>query len=213
MATVLDVQDLHFAYPGRPVLRGVSLQVKPGESAFLLGPSGCGKSTLLRCIAGLEQPTGRIALDGADITNVPTHRRGIGMMFQAPALFPHMDVAHNVAFGLRYRGVAKRDRTPEAHHWLDMVGLADRAADHIDDLSGGQRQRVALARALAAKPRAILLDEPFSSLDRALRDRLGDHVKRLLADQGVPALWVTHDADEAHRLGDTVHQMVDGQLC
>lgn len=217
----LTIRGLAFTYPGwPPTLRGVDLDVKAGTSAFLLGPSGSGKSTLLRCIAGLDPGyTGSVALDGAPLDGLPAHRRGIGMMFQEPALFPHLDVAGNVAFGLRYRddmqgpwlGRRRRERT-EAQHWLDLVGLGDRAAAQVDELSGGQRQRVALARTLAAKPRAVLLDEPLAALDAELREDLGRRVKDLLAQQGVPALWVTHDEDEARRLGDAVHRLVDGRV-
>ncbi len=209
----LRVQDLRFAFTGwPPTLRGASVEVPAGESGFLLGPSGCGKSTLLRCIAGLEQPEaegvwwGDEALDG-----MPPHRRRVGMMFQEPALFPHLSVWRNVAFGLRYCGVSRLDEKAEALRWLGEVGLADRATAGVDELSGGQRQRVALARTLAAKPRVVLLDEPFSGLDRDLRDELGPHVKQILHGQGVAALWVTHDREEAFRLGDRVWQLADGQ--
>lgn len=217
----LQLRGLAFTYPGwPPTLRGVDLDVPPGTSAFLLGPSGSGKSTLLRCIAGLEPSyTGQVVLDGVPLDALPVHRRGVGMMFQEPALFPHLDVAANVAFGLRYRtdfdhrwlGRRARERA-EAQRWLELVGLADRADAQVDELSGGQRQRVALARTLAAKPRAVLLDEPLAALDKELRDELGLKVKSLLAQQGVPALWVTHDEGEARRLGDSVWRLVDGRV-
>lgn len=217
----LAIENLTYTYPGWPAtLRGVTLAVQPGTSAFLLGPSGCGKSTLLRCIAGLEPAyTGHIRLDGLALDALPAHQRGIGLMFQEPALFPHLDVGQNVAFGLRYRpdfargwaGRRARERA-EAQHWLDLVGLGDRAEAQVDELSGGQRQRVALARTLAAKPRAVLLDEPLAALDADLRVDLGQRVKDLLAQQGVPALWVTHDEDEARRLGDAVHRLVQGRV-
>lgn len=217
----LTLRDLAYTYPGwPPTLQGVTLDVPDGSNAFLLGPSGCGKSTLLRCIAGLEPTyTGHVHLDGVALDGLAAHQRNIGLMFQEPALFPHLDVAGNVAFGLRYRrdmsgpllGRRRRERT-EALRWLDVVGLADRADAQVDALSGGQRQRVALARTLAAKPRAVLLDEPLAALDRDLRDELGLKVKSLLAEQGVPALWVTHDEDEARRLGDAVYRLVAGQV-
>lgn len=215
----LHLRGIAFTYPGwPPTLRGVDLEVPKGTSAFLLGPSGSGKSTLLRCIAGLESGyAGSVQLDGVALDDLPTHRRGVGMMFQEPALFPHLDVAANVAFGLRYRAdfdhgwLARRARErAEAQRWLELVGLADRATAQVDELSGGQRQRVALARTLAAKPRAVLLDEPLAALDKELRDELGLKVKSLLAQQGVPALWVTHDEEEARRLGDSVWRLVDG---
>lgn len=209
----LAVRGLAFTYAGWPAtLRGVDLEVGPGTSAFLLGPSGVGKSTLLRCIAGLEADyAGSVRLDGRALEGMPAHRRGIGLMSQEPALFPHLSVWRNVAFGLKYRGVPSRERRAEALHWLTLVGLADRADGSVDELSGGQRQRVALARTLAAKPRAILLDEPFSGLDRELRDALGTKVKTLLAEQKVAALWVTHDEEEARRLGDRVWTLNDGR--
>lgn len=217
----LSLRGLGFTYPGwPPTLRGVELDVAGGTSAFLLGPSGCGKSTLLRCVAGLAPGyTGTIQLDGQPLDAKPPHQRGIGLMFQEPALFPHLDVGQNVAFGLRYRpdlqggwmGRRARERA-EARHWLDLVGLADRAEAQVDELSGGQRQRVALARTLAAKPRAVLLDEPLAALDKELRDELGLKVKSLLAEQGVPALWVTHDEEEARRLGDAVYRLAEGKV-
>jgi len=193
-------------------LRGASLEVPPGQSGFLLGPSGGGKSTLLRCVAGLEKPdAGRILCGDERLDGLPPHRRRVGMMFQEPALFPHLSVWRNVAFGLRYRGVARGQERTEATRWLDVVEMADRATARVDELSGGQRQRVDLARTLAAQPRIVLLDEPFSGLDRELRDELGPRVKAILAAQRVAALWVTHDRDEAMRLGDAVWDLVDGQ--
>lgn len=217
----LQLRNLSFTYPGwPPTLRDVHLDVPQGTSAFLLGPSGAGKSTLLHCIAGLERRyTGSVLWDGQPLDALPPHRRGIGFMFQEPALFPHRDALGNVAFGLRYRGnlrgpwFGRRSRErAEAQHWLDVVGLGDRGMASIDELSGGQRQRVALARTLAAKPRAVLLDEPLAALDRELRDDLGLRVKQLLAEQGVAALWVTHDEGEARRLGDAVYRLADGRV-
>jgi ABC-type Fe3+/spermidine/putrescine transport system ATPase subunit len=208
----LRVRDVHFTYEEAPLLRGASLEVPAGMSGFLLGPSGCGKTTLLRCIAGLErQHAGTIAWDDKPLDDLEPHRRGVGMLFQEPALFPHLPVWQNVAFGLRYRSVPKADRRAEAEAWLARVHLDGKADAGVDELSGGQRQRVALARTLAAKPRIVLLDEPLSALDRDLRDRLGPEVKQLLADQGVAALWVTHDRDEAMRWGDRVWRMEEGR--
>ncbi len=208
----LRVDGLHFTYDGAPLLSGVSLEVAPGESGFLLGPSGVGKSTILRCIAGLEAPeAGSVTLGGRILDELPPAKRHIGLLFQEPALFPHLDVWRNVAFGLRYRGIPKREQRDEAERWLDLVGLAGRSQDNVDELSGGQRQRVALARTLAAKPSALLLDEPFSAVDRALRDELGARVQALVRQQGIPSLWVTHDEDEARRLGDHVWRIADGQ--
>lgn len=209
----LLVEDVHVTYPGwPPTLRGADLEVPAGTSGFLLGPSGCGKSTLLRVIAGLQQPDrGLVRLDGRVLDGLPPHRRHVGMLFQEPALFPHLDVRQNVAFGLRYRGVPKADRAAEADRYLELVDLPGRGRSRMDELSGGQRQRVSLARTLAARPACVLLDEPLSSLDRDLRDELGPRIKRLLAEEGVPALWVTHDHGEAKRLGDRVWRMLEGR--
>jgi ABC-type Fe3+/spermidine/putrescine transport system ATPase subunit len=211
----LEVKGLHQTYPGwPPTLRGVDLHVAAGTSAFLVGPSGCGKSTLLRCIAGLERPdSGQVLWNGEALDDLPTHKRGVGMLFQEPALFPHLNAWRNVAFGLRYRKPkpARAQERDEALHWLDVVQVT-RADAPVDELSGGQRQRVALARTLAARPRIVLLDEPFSNLDQALRDELGPRVKAILAKQQVAALWVTHDLEEAQRLGDQVLRLEDGRV-
>jgi ABC-type Fe3+/spermidine/putrescine transport system ATPase subunit len=213
MASGLVVRDLHFTYPGwPPTLEGASLDVPAGKSGFLLGPSGSGKSTVLRCIAGLAQPqSGSIEVGGEHVEGLPPQRRRVGMIFQEPTLFPHLNAWRNVAFGLRYRGVARSDERAEAARWLEVVGLADRATSRVDELSGGQRQRVELARTLAAKPRIVLLDEPFSGLDRELRDTLGPRVKEILASQGVAALWVTHDRSEAERLADRMWTLQAGR--
>jgi ABC-type Fe3+/spermidine/putrescine transport system ATPase subunit len=209
----LRVRGLRFTYPGwEPTLRGCTIEVGAGESGFLLGPSGSGKSTLLRCIAGLEQAYEGQVWAGEDrLDGLAPHRRRVGMLFQEPALFPHLRVWQNVAFGLRYTGLPQAQHRAEALEWLDKVGLAPRADAQVDALSGGQRQRVALVRTLAAKPRVVLLDEPFSALDRDLRDELGPWVKGLLQEQRVPALWVTHDRDEAQRWGDQVWLLVQGR--
>lgn len=209
----LDVRGLRFTYPGwPPTLTGVDLRVERGECGFLLGPSGGGKSTVLRCIAGLERAyEGTVTWDGQPLDALPPHARSVGMLFQEPALFPHLPVWRNVGFGLRYRGVVRKDERAEAERWLDLVGLTQKADAAVDELSGGQRQRVALARTLAAKPRVVLLDEPLSALDRALRDDLGPRVRALLKEQQVAALWVTHEEDEAFRLGDKVWRLVDGR--
>lgn len=217
----LRIEGLSFTYPGyAPTLREASLDLADGESGFLLGPSGSGKSTLLRCIAGLETPqAGRVQVAQRDVSQESPHRRAIGMLFQEPALFPHRNAWQNVAFPLRYRpdrpaGAAGRAwEEDEARRALHLVQIpADRHDAGVDELSGGQRARVALARALAARPRAILLDEPLASLDRDLRDELGATVKRLLREAGVPSLWVTHDRDEAFRLGDRVWELRDGRV-
>jgi putative spermidine/putrescine transport system ATP-binding protein len=214
----LEVRDLRFTYEGwPPTLKGVDIVVAPGECAFLLGPSGGGKTTVLRCIAGLEQAySGAVVLDGRPLEGLPPHRRKIGMIFQEPALFPHLNVWKNVAFGMRY--VAKRSRDvpraseeAQAREWLRLVGLEEKADAPVDELSGGQRQRVALARTLAARPRAVLLDEPLSALDQTLREELGARIREALRRADVPSLWVTHDESEARRLGDRVWRLSGGK--
>jgi ABC-type Fe3+/spermidine/putrescine transport system ATPase subunit len=190
---------------------GVDLAVAPGELLTLLGPSGCGKSTLLRLIAGFEVPdAGRVELFGEDVAGVGPERRGVGLLFQHLALFPHLDVAGNVAYGLR--GLGRAERRARVAELLELVDLPGSESRFPDQLSGGQAQRVALARALAPRPRVVLLDEPFSSLDTSLRASLRAEVRSILRAAGVTAVLVTHDQDEALSLGDRVGVMFDGRL-
>jgi len=167
---------------GTVALRPLSIEITAGEQVAILGPSGCGKTTLLRIIAGLEQPDrgGRVCFDGRDVTGLPIEKRNVGMVFQSYALFPNMTVVENVAYGLRVRGVASGERLAEAGRVLDMMRLGVLAHRRIDQLSGGQRQRVALARALAVKPGVLLLDEPLTALDAALREELRAEIDSLL---------------------------------
>ncbi|MFI2753772.1 ABC transporter ATP-binding protein [Cellulomonas sp. P22] len=196
-----------------PAVDAVSLDVARGEVLALLGPSGCGKSSLLRAVAGLEPlAAGTVSWDGADLAGVPVHRRGFGLMFQDGQLFPHRDVGGNVAFGLRTAGVPRAEREARVAELLDVVGLAGYARRGVATLSGGERQRVALARALAPRPRLLLLDEPLSALDRALRERLADDLRAALLATGTTALFVTHDHDEASTVGDRVGVMGGGRL-
>jgi thiamine transport system ATP-binding protein len=195
---VLDVHDVTVRFGERVVLDSVCLHVAAGEMVALLGPSGSGKSTLLRVIAGIvPADSGRVVLDGVDITSVPTHRRSVGMVFQNEQLFPHMDVAGNIGFGLRMAGIDKRARGQRVGELLELVGLAGFGSRHIDGLSGGERKRVALARSLAPQPKLLLLDEPLTGLDRELHDRLAVEVSAILEAQATTAIWVTHDAEEA----------------
>jgi thiamine transport system ATP-binding protein len=210
---MLEVEGITVAFGERLALDRVSLDVAEGEVVGVLGPSGSGKSTLLRVVAGLQQPdSGRVLLDGHDLTLVPPHRRGIGMVFQDHALFDHLDVRGNVAFGLRMRGDAPDEIAARMTQALDLVGLAGFEGRSVRTLSGGEQQRVALARALAPKPRVLLLDEPLGSLDRRLRDRLLEDLESLFAGLGVTALYVTHDQAEAFALGDRVAVLRDGRI-
>jgi iron(III) transport system ATP-binding protein len=195
---------------------GVSLDVAEGDVCALLGPSGCGKTTMLRLLAGFEAPDGGCIVVGGDIvaggrTFVAPERRRIGMVFQDYALFPHMTVAQNVAYALG-RGNARAARDTRVGEVLELVGLGDLGARHPHELSGGQQQRVALARALAGTPKVVLLDEPFSGLDAALRARVRQEVRGILLAAGVTALFVTHDQEEALSLADHVAVMRDGRI-
>lgn len=192
---------------------GLSLDVAPGEVVALLGPSGSGKSTLLRAVAGLEPlAAGRVLWDGADLVGVPVHRRNFGLMFQDGQLFPHRDVGGNVAFGLAMAGVDRAARRARVLELLELVGLAGFAHREVSTLSGGERQRVALARSLAPRPRLLLLDEPLSALDRALRERLAGEVRAALVATGTTAVFVTHDHDEAFAVADRIAVMDLGHL-
>ena len=196
-------------------VRHVDLEVHRGQIVGMLGPSGCGKTTVLRCIAGLERPdAGTIEVDGAMVAGpglqVPAERRPVGMVFQDYALFPHLSVRRNVEFGLAH--LARRERMRAAQEALDLVGLGDVADRPPHELSGGQQQRVALARALAPRPKVILLDEPFSNLDAALRTAVREDVRRILKAASTTAVFVTHDQEEALSLADEVAVMVDGRI-
>ncbi len=197
---------------GTQALRPVSIDVAAGEQLAILGPSGCGKTTLLRIIAGLEHPDrgGAVLFDGRDVTRLPIEKRNVGMVFQSYALFPNMSVIDNVAYGLRVRGMARQARHAEARRVLDMMRLSELSQRRIDQLSGGQRQRVALARALAMKPGVLLLDEPLTALDAALRDELRAEIDALLRSLEITTIYVTHDQAEAMVLGDRVIVMEKG---
>jgi len=192
---------------------GLSLDVTPGEVVALLGPSGSGKSTLLRAVAGLEPlSAGSITWDGADLVGVPVHRRGFGLMFQDGQLFPHRDVGGNVAFGLEMGGIDRAGRRTAVRELLELVGLEGFERREVSTLSGGERQRVALARSLAPRPRLLLLDEPLSALDRALRERLAGEVRAALVATGTTAIFVTHDHDEAFAVADRIAVMDRARL-
>jgi len=194
-------------------LADVSIEVQPGELFFLLGPSGCGKTTLLRCIAGLCEPdSGRIWLGESEITNLPANRRDTAMVFQNYALWPHMTVEQNVAFGLEVRGVPAEQRKRQTIEALELVQMAHLAKRKPNELSGGQQQRVALARALVVKPRCLLLDEPLSNLDAKLRAEMRVQIRRLCKQLGLTAIYVTHDQKEALCMADRIAVMRDGKI-
>lgn len=199
---------------GTRALEPTSLDIASGETVVLLGPSGCGKTTLLRIIAGLETPDlgGRVLFDGKDLTGLPIERRNVGMVFQSYALFPNMTVAENIGYGLKIRGVAKSERTVRVAELMELTNISGLEDRRIDQLSGGQRQRVALARAVAIRPSVLLLDEPLTALDAALRERLRSELNRLLRTLGITAIYVTHDQAEAMELGDRVVVMRKGAI-
>ena len=192
---------------------GVTLSLADGETLALLGPSGCGKSTLLRLTAGLEPPdAGRVVLDGQDVTHLPPQRRRFGMVFQDYALFPHLDVERNVAFGLVERRRPPEERRRRTAELLDLVGLTGLERRRVTELSGGQQQRVALARALAPDPSVLLLDEPLSNLDEALRAALKEELREILGQLDTHAIYVTHDQTEAFTIADRVAVMREGRV-
>ena len=210
---MLRVRDVSVRFADTLALDRASLDVADGEVVAVLGGSGSGKTTLLRVIAGLQSPdSGSVELDGVDLESVPPHRRGIGLVFQDHALFPHRDVLGNVAFGLRMRGDAPDDAAGRATELLELVGLSGFEHRAVGTLSGGEQQRVALARALAPEPRILLLDEPLGSLDRRLRDRLLDDLAHLFDALGLTVIYVTHDQAEAFTLGDRIAVMRDGRV-
>ncbi len=209
----LELTDIHKTYEDAPLLCGATFGVERGEIACLLGPSGSGKTTLLRIIAGLEAPErGRVSIEGADVTTLPAHRRGVVLMFQDYALFPHRTVAQNIAFGLRMRQRPRAAIAARVAEMLALTGLEDFADRDVNLLSGGERQRVALARSLAPQPRLLLLDEPLGALDRNLRERLLEELPVILRRVGVTAITVTHDQEEAFALSDRVILLNAGRV-
>ena len=198
----LQVTNLSFGY-GAPLTSPITFAVDAGEILAILGPSGSGKSTLLATIAGIHQPIGGVVeVDGVDVTLTPIHERGVGLVFQDPLLFAHMNVGANVQYGLRRHGASKAEAQLKAAELLDWVGLAGFEKRSTHELSGGQAQRVALARAMAPEPAVLLLDEPFSALDAELRERLALDVTTLAKRTNTAVLHVTHDAAEARRMSD-----------
>lgn len=211
----LEVEDLRKRFGPVVAVDGVSFSVDPGEILVLLGPSGCGKTTALRCIAGLERPdAGDVRLDGRSILGLPPEKRGIGLVFQNYALFPHLSIEANVAYGLRHgrQRLPKKERKRKVAELLALVGLSGYERRKPHELSEGQKQRVALARALAVEPKVLLLDEPLSALDAALRVELRRELRRILKERETTAVYVTHDQEESLVLGDRVGVMREGRL-
>jgi putative spermidine/putrescine transport system ATP-binding protein len=209
----VELNDLTRVYGTVRALDGLTLHMEPGEFVALLGPSGCGKTTALRILAGLDEATsGTVSVGGRDITKVSANKRDMGMVFQAYSLFPHLTALENVAFGLKVRGRAKKDRAGRAGDMLDLVGLSAHVDKYAAEMSGGQQQRVALARALAIQPSVLLLDEPLSALDAKVRTQLRDEIRRVQLEVGTTTLFVTHDQEEALAVADRVGVMSQGRL-
>jgi ABC-type Fe3+/spermidine/putrescine transport system ATPase subunit len=210
---MLELRHIHKQFGLRALLRDLSLRIAAGEIVALLGPSGCGKSTLLKMVAGLEPADqGSVWFNGQDITQQPPERRGFALMFQDFALFPHLNVLDNVAFGLVEQRLPRAQARQQASAMLGRFGLATQAQQQVWTLSGGEQQRVALARALITAPRALLLDEPFSALDAELRQSLRDEFRQHIAAAGMATLLVTHDEQEAMAMATRAVRLQDGQL-
>ena len=204
-------EHLYKSFGQNEVLKDINLEIEQGQLVTLLGPSGCGKSTLLRCLAGLETvSSGRVYLDGQDITDVNPKDRDIGMVFQQYSLFPNMTVAQNVAFGLKMKKVPQADSDRKVSEMLEIVGLSEKAGQYPSQLSGGQQQRAALARAIVTQPKVILLDEPLSAIDALLRRNPQIEIRRIQKAFNMTAIFVTHDQDEAMVMSDVIHLMHQG---
>lgn len=210
---MLELRDIAKQWDHRPLLAGVSLSVAAGETVALLGASGSGKSTLLKIVAGLDAPeAGSVWFDGVDITALPPEQRGFALMFQDFALFPHLNLQDNVAFGLVEQGVRRSEARNQARIMLARFGLAGQALRKVWTLSGGEQQRVALARALITQPRALLLDEPFSALDATLREQLRTEFRERITEAGMTAILVTHDEQEARAMAQHAWGLQGGKL-
>lgn len=210
---MLSVVDIHKMYEGKSLLRGISFDVHKGETICLLGHSGSGKSTLLRIIAGIEQADhGNVFWDGGNISDIPIHKRNFGLMFQDYALFPHKNVFENVAFGLRMLNFPLSQIKERVNEELSKVKMLQFANRSVAELSGGEQQRVALARALAPQPKLLMLDEPLGALDKTLRGQLIKEIRALLHETEIPAIYVTHDQEEAFTIGDQLALLHDGEI-
>ncbi len=210
---MLEVQNLTKDYENKPLLKGVSFEVAKGELVCLLGSSGSGKSTILRIIAGLEEPeSGAVLWEGQDLRDVPTHKRGFGLMFQDYALFPHKTIAQNIAFGLQLQGMKEEEISRRVKDSLESIRMQSFADRPVTELSGGEQQRVALARALAPSPKLLMLDEPLGALDHTLRTQLILELRAILHQSQIPVIYVTHDREEAFGLADRLVILHDGVI-
>lgn len=210
---MLELLNIKKQYNDQPLLRDVSFSVYQNETVCLLGPSGGGKSTILRIIAGLEKPaSGIVKWNGKNISQIQPHKREFGLMFQDYALFPHLNVSENIAFGLHMRNIPEREIFDRVQETLEMVSLSNFANRSVIDLSGGEKQRVAFARAIAPQPKLLMLDEPMGSLDRALRDQLLEELHDLLRATEIPVIYVTHDQEEAFSIADRILILHEGMI-
>jgi spermidine/putrescine transport system ATP-binding protein len=210
---MLELRDIFKTYEDKPLLRGVSFSVSKGETVCLLGASGSGKSTLLRIIAGLESPeSGHILFNKIDLAQTPPHARDFGLVFQDYGLFPHLNIFDNVAFGLKMRNVPLAQINSRVTEMLDLVNMQGFEKRKVTDLSGGEQQRVALARALAPQPRLLMFDEPLGALDKSLKEDLLDQIRIILRKTKIPAIYVTHDQDEAFTIADRILLLQDGEI-
>lgn len=210
---MLEIKNIEKTYEGKPLLKKVSFEVEQDETVCLLGSSGSGKSTLLRIIAGLEaSEAGQVLWKGEALSEIPAHKRHFGLMFQDYALFPHKNVWENIAFGLRMQNLPREEIGIRVKNALETINMVDFADRKVTELSGGEQQRVALARALAPEPRLLMLDEPLGALDRTLREQLSRELRRILRDTKVPAIYVTHDQEEAYSIADRLLLLHDGKI-
>jgi spermidine/putrescine transport system ATP-binding protein len=210
---MLEITHINKSYEGQPLLSNISFTVNQGETICLLGPSGSGKSTLLRIIAGLESSEGGlVSFNGMDLTSTPPHLRDFGLVFQDYALFPHLDVFANAAFGLTMRNWPRAEIASRVAEVLELVNLKGFETRQVTDLSGGEQQRVAFARAIAPRPRLLMFDEPLGALDRALREEVLNELRIILRRTQVPAIYVTHDQEEAFALADRILILHDGKI-
>jgi spermidine/putrescine transport system ATP-binding protein len=210
---MLEIRDLFKTYDNKPLLCGISFSVSKGETICLLGASGSGKSTLLRMIAGLESPkSGQILFNKIDLAQTPPHARDFGLVFQDYGLFPHLNIFDNVAFGLKMRNIPTEKINTRVAEMLDLVNLQGFENRKVTDLSGGEQQRVALARALAPSPRLLMFDEPLGALDKSLKEDLLNQIRAILHKTKIPAIYVTHDQDEAFTIADRILFLHDGEI-